>query len=47
MVKGQGSSRAIMVCITVFKVAMNKIIHLGNSTFEAVKKQRNPINAQP
>ena len=32
-------SRAIMVCITVFKVAMNKIIHLGNSTFEAVQNR--------
>ena len=27
------------VCITVFKVAMNKIIHLGNSTFEAVQNR--------
>ena len=33
-------SRAIVVCITKFKVAMDKTIHLGNSTFEAVQNRK-------
>lgn len=35
-----------MICITVFEISMDKIIHLGNATFEVVqnRKIRNTLN---